>query len=167
MKVNVSSARRRIALVAALAASSCVSTLLRSQIASARVRNPTACSTRPGIGNTTGAEPGAMITFAKRDVVEHAVFVDQLGGAGRDVEGGDGADHEFGAPQDLTERDDRVSGFDGARRGLGQQRREEQEIVGRDEQHPFLAMTQASFELARRERTAEATADDHDVVVLG
>ena len=58
-----------------------------------------------------------------------------------------------------------MTGFDCAGGGLGQERREEQEVVGRDEQDPLLAMVQTSFEFARGVRSTESTTDDHDVVL--
>src|SRR5436305_13597501 len=58
MKVKVSSSRRRPGSSAASAASSWWSTRLRSQMASGRVLNPTACSTSPGTATTLGTDPG-------------------------------------------------------------------------------------------------------------
>jgi hypothetical protein len=88
-------------------------------------------------------------------------------GAGVEVDAPDLADEQLGPAQHLPQRDDCVAGFDGARGGLGEQGREQQEVLGGDEEHARPSRPapagQQPLEVVGGGGAAEATPDDEDV----
>ncbi len=101
----------------------------------------------------------------KAQPVANAGMIDRRRGARLDVELGDRAGDDVDPAQHRTERDDGMARFDRAGRRFGQEGREEQEVLRRDEDHPVGAVAEPPPELACCVRTPEAAADDQHIAV--
>ena len=161
--VGQSSSRRAGSSVAF--ASSSVSTMwLRSQIASARLLKPIACWSSPGTGSERHTEPSDEQELVVGQLLGLAVVVGQLDRPGGRIVGGDGAQAQVGALEEVAQRRDHVARLERARRGLRQQRRVEQEVDVVDEDQPGRLLRQQPLELASGVRPRESSPGDDDVL---
>ena len=135
-------------------ASSCCSTWLRRWIASARFLKPSPCSASPGIGSVARDRRRARATSSLVADLERGVVGLDRDRARFGVDRGRAAEQQLGARAHQPERDDDVARLERPGRGLGQDRREEHEVLEADDRRA------APAEQLGDVRAGEAAADD-------
>jgi hypothetical protein len=95
-------------------------------------------------------------------LVDLVLVARQLHRAGGRVVPRHGTEPQIGSPEHVAQRRDHVPRLEGARRGLRQERRVQQEVDVVDEDQPRRLARDQALELPRRRRSAEPTThDDH------